>query len=153
MSPCSAERLDLGEIAGDQRRRHQVGKFHHEHLLRRVAHFARVVDHQRPRVDAFQQIRRGDVSEVERRVLAQQHHVELGEVLPPRLAERKMAAFLVAHLERCHGGEHLVAAQGEPVGGVIGKHMAPPLRLQQQCECGIAADVDPPRSSPSARRR
>ena len=44
-----AERLDLGEVAGDQRRRHQVGKLHHEHLLRRVAHFARVVDHQRLR--------------------------------------------------------------------------------------------------------
>ena len=44
-----AERLDLGEVARDQRRRHQVGKFHHEHLFRRVAHLRRVVDHQRLR--------------------------------------------------------------------------------------------------------
>ena len=35
-----AERLDRVEVAGDQRRRHQVGKFGDEHLFRRVAHMA-----------------------------------------------------------------------------------------------------------------
>ena len=40
----------------------------------------RVVDHQRLRMDALEQMRGGDVGEVERRVLPQQHHVELGEL-------------------------------------------------------------------------
>ena len=35
-----AERLDLGEVARDQRRRHQLGKFGDEDLFRRVAHAA-----------------------------------------------------------------------------------------------------------------
>ena len=74
-----AERLDLGEVAGDQRRRHQVGKLDDEHLFRRVAHLRRIVDHQRLRMDALEQMRGGDVGEVERRVLAQQHHVERRE--------------------------------------------------------------------------
>ncbi len=79
-----AERLDLGEVARDQGRRHQLGEFHHEHLFRRVAHLRRIVDHQRARMDALEQVRGGDVGEVERRVLAQQHHVEFGELGAPR---------------------------------------------------------------------
>ena len=36
-----AERFDGVEIAGDQRRRHQIGKFGDENLFRRIAHMRR----------------------------------------------------------------------------------------------------------------
>ena len=94
-----AERLDLGEVAGNQRRRHQVGKFGDQHLFRRVAHMRRVVDHQRLGVDALEQMGGGHISEVEGRVLAQQDHVELGQLHAPRLIEREMVAGLVAHAQ------------------------------------------------------
>ena len=92
-----AERLDLGEVARDQRRRHQVGKFGDEHLLGRVAHVGRIVDHQRRRVDALQHVGRRDVGEVERRILAHQDHVEGGELVAARLAQREVIAHDVAH--------------------------------------------------------
>ena len=138
-----AERLDLGEVARDQRRRHQVGELHHEHLLGRVAHARRIVDHQRLRMDALEQMRGRDVGHVERRVLAQQDDVEFGQLGALRLAEREVVADLVAHLERLHGGEHLVAGMRQPVGRVIGQRVPARLRFQQQREGGIAADVDP----------
>ena len=84
-----------------------------------------------------------DVGEVERRVLAQQHHVERGQIDVPRLAEREMVAGDVAHRERPHRGGHLAVAQRQPVGRVIGQRMAAALRFQQQRERRIAADVDP----------
>ena len=49
LAMLGAERLDRRPIAGDQRRRHQLGKIHHEQLFRRVAHAARIVDDQRLR--------------------------------------------------------------------------------------------------------
>ena len=61
-------------------------------------------------MDALQQMRGGDVGEVERRVLPQQHHVERGERDALAFAEREMVARLVAHLQRLHGGEHVVLA-------------------------------------------
>ena len=54
-----------------------------------------------------------------------------------------MVALLVAHLERLHRREHLAVRQRQPVGRVIGERMAAALRLQQQRERRIAADVDP----------
>ena len=75
-----------------ERRRHQLGKFGDEDLFRRVADMRRVVDHQRLRVDAIEHVRRGDIGEIERRVLAQQHHVECGKLGVPRLAEREVVS-------------------------------------------------------------
>ena len=81
MSPCSLRKARISSgVARDQRRRHQLGELGDEELFRRVAHMRRVVDDQRLGVDALEQMRRGDVGHVEGRVLAQQHHVEAGEV-------------------------------------------------------------------------
>jgi hypothetical protein len=88
-------------------------------------------------------MRRRDVGEVERRVLPQQDHVELRQVRAPRLAEGEVVAGLVAHLKRAHGGEDLAPLQRQAVRRVIGDGMAAPLRLQQQGEGRIAADIDP----------
>ena len=71
-----AERFDLGKVAREHRRRHQFGVIQHEHFFRRVADFRRIVDDQRLGVDALKKMRRGDVIEIERRVLPHQHGVE-----------------------------------------------------------------------------
>ena len=86
---------------------------------------------------------RGDVGEIERRVLPQQHHVERGKLRPRRLTQREVIAGLVAHLERLHRREHPRIAQREPVRGVIGDAVAALLRFQQQGEGGVAPDIDP----------
>ena len=56
----------------------------------------RVVDHQRLRVDALEEMGRGDVAHVEGRVLAEQHHVEGREVGGLGVAEREVVALDVA---------------------------------------------------------
>ena len=50
-------------------------------------------------MDAFQKMRRGDVGEVERRVLPQQDDVEIGQRFALRLAEREVIAGLVAPVQ------------------------------------------------------
>ena len=138
-----AKSFDGVEVAGQQGRRHQIGKFGDEDFFRRVAHMARIVDHQGFGMDAVEHVGRRDIGEVERRVLAQQHHVEGGEVDMPRLAERDMVAGDIAHHQRPHRGRHFAVAQAQPVGRVIGQRVGARLRFQQQRERRIAADIDP----------
>jgi hypothetical protein len=81
MSPNSARKaLISADVLGDQRFRHQVGELGDEDLLRRIAHPGRIVDHQRLRMDALEEMRRRDVVHVEGRILAQQHHVHLRQI-------------------------------------------------------------------------
>ena len=125
-----AEGVDLVEVARNQGRRHQFREIHHEQLFRRVAHAGRIVHHQRLRMQPFEKMRRGDVGEIERRVLPQQDDVERGKRLAPRFAQRKMIAGLVAHGEQLYGGDQLLAVQREFVRGVVGKPVAALLRFQ-----------------------
>ena len=90
----------------------------------------------------FEKMRRGDVGEVERRVLPQQDDVECGKRLAPRLAEGEVIAGLVAHGEKLDRRHQLLALQRELVGRVVGQPVAALLRFQQQREGRIAADVD-----------
>jgi hypothetical protein len=138
-----AERLDLGEVAGDQRRRHQIRKLHHEHLFRRVADLRRLVDDQGRGADALEQMGRGDIGQVERRVLPQQDDIEALKRHALGLAQLEMVAFVVAHGERPHGGKNLVAAQRQAVRRVVRKLVTAPLCFQQQCKSRVAADIDP----------
>ena len=82
----------------------------------------------------------GDVGEVERRVLPHQDDVERRELDALRLAEREVVALLVAHVERLHGREHLVAGKRQPVGRVIGDRVAP-----RCCASSSSAKVESPR--------
>ncbi len=103
-------------------------------------------------MDAFQEMGRGDVGEVERRVLPQQHDVEAVERLALRLAEREVIADLVAHGELLHRRHQLLAVQRQLVRRVVGNAVAALLRLEQQRKGGIAADVDARDRDPSGRR-
>ena len=137
-----AERLDRRLVAGDEGRRHQLGEIHHEQLLGRVAHAARIVDDQRPRLDALENVRRRDIGEIERRVLAQQHDVDGREVDELRLAEARMIALDV--LDRQRLGHRLDARAVEPqsIGRVVQQAMAARLGFEKKREGRIAGDAD-----------
>ena len=95
-------------------------------------------------LDALEQMRGGDVSEIERRVLAQQHHVEFGQLGAPRLAASVKWSPATSRTLSCSTVANTLAVeQRQPVGRVIGELVAALLRLQQQREGGIALDVDP----------
>ena len=55
----------------------------------------------------------------------------------------KWSPTLIADLERLHRSGDFAVAQRQPVGRVIGQRVAAPLRLEQERERRIAADVDP----------
>ena len=94
-------------------------------------------------MDALEQMRRGDVGEIERRVLAQQDHVEGRELDAPRLTQRKVVADLIAHRHALHAREHAAADLRQPVRRVVGQGVSARLRFQQQRKGRIAANVDP----------
>ena len=107
-----AKRLDGVEIARDQRRRHQFGKFGDEDLFRRVAHVGRIVDHERLRDGCARaygswRCRRGRTAgpgaAARRRTTARS--------ATPRLAEREMIAGDIAHRQRPHRRRHFAVAQ------------------------------------------
>ena len=143
MSPMlAAERLDLVEVVGDQGRRHQLGELGDEQLLGRVADMVRVVDHQRLRVDAVEQVRGRDVGEVEGRVLAHQDHVHGREVDDLGRPEADMVAALAADLERAGGGDDAALAVAQLARQIVVEPVAAALRLQRQGEAAVAVDVD-----------
>jgi hypothetical protein len=72
-----SEGAEGARIGADQGRRHDIVEMRDEQLFRRVAHARRVIHDQRLRMDMLQDVRRRDVRHVERRILAQQHDVEL----------------------------------------------------------------------------
>jgi hypothetical protein len=94
-------------------------------------------------VDPLQHVGGRDVGEVERRILAQQDHVELGECDPPRFSERDVIAHNIAHFDRLDGGKYLRSALGQLRRAVIAQPVTALLRFEQQSEGRIAADVDP----------
>jgi hypothetical protein len=88
-------------------------------------------------------MRRRHVSEIERRILAQQNDVEFGQISAARRAEREVIARLVAHLKRLDRSEQLAVEQRQTVRRVVRKSMPARLRLEQHGEGGVALDVDP----------
>ena len=133
-----AEALHVVGVAGDERRRHQVEEVEHEHLLRRVAHVRGIVDHQRLGMDALQQMRGRDVGHVERRVLAQQDHVQLGEIDGARVGKLEVAAGLVLDGERGAVREQPPSQQRE-VGRRVVEH-----RVPARCASSSRAKVESP---------
>ncbi len=89
-------------------------------------------------------MRRGDVGEVERRVLPHQHHVERRPAatrLPSPSV--KWSPSVSRTCSGCTVANTLPSQHRHAVGRVIAEPMAARLRFQQQRERRIAADVDP----------
>ena len=84
-----------------------------------------------------------DIGEVERRILAQQHDVDAGEIDEPRLAEASRGR---PRRPCTVSGSAIVATrepvEPQPIGGVMEQAMAARLRLEQQREGRIAGDAD-----------
>ncbi len=69
-------------------------------------------------MDALQEMRRGDIGEIERRILAQQHHVKAVERLAPGLAEREVIAGLVTHGQELNRSATISSPTIESLSGV-----------------------------------
>ncbi len=138
-----AEVGDRVAVRGDQGRRLQAGELGDEQLLRRVAHFARIVDHQGLRMHRLQEEGGVDVGHVERRVLAQQDDVELGQLGPAIGAQRRVAALGPLHGNVAAAGEHPAIFHGERVGDVDEQAVSARLGRFHHQEGRVALDVDP----------
>ena len=144
MSPCRAlNAFSVARSRAIDRRRRQLGEAEHQELLGVVAHPERVVDDQRPRVDALEDVGRGDVAHVEGRVLAQPDHVLAGEVDRRLVPEREVVALLAPHLDRPAARRHPAVVERQPVGRVVEEPVPARLRLLHDPEGGIGGDVDP----------
>ena len=85
-------------------------------------------------MNTLKQMGGGYVGEIEGRVLAQQHHVESGQLDPARIGQSEEVAGDVAHAQGLDTGEDVAIEQSQPVGGVIRERMAAGLRFQKQGE-------------------
>jgi hypothetical protein len=97
LEPEGTDRL---EIPRNHRWGHELGEVRDQQLLGSVPHRRWVVHHQRVRMDVLQQMGRSDVSHIERRVLAHQHHVHSCEVQQDQLAEAVVGAPLAFDRDR-----------------------------------------------------
>ncbi len=138
-----AEGGDAGTVAGDEGGRVEFRELGDQQLLRRVAHADRIVDHQGFRMDTLEQMRRGDVGEVEGRVLAEQHDVESGEIDEIGRPQGEVVALVLAHRDRLDGRPDMPIAHCQTVGCVVIEEMAALLGLEHQRKGRIAADDDP----------
>ena len=137
-----AERLDLRLVAGDQGRRHELREIEDEQLLGRVAHLGRVVHHQGPRMDPLQHMGRGDVGHVERRILAHEHHVDIGQIDTLHGTEGRVSALHILDPEGLDPRGHHLPLHGEAVRRVEQKVVASRLRFEEQGEGGVTGDPD-----------
>ena len=91
----------------------------------------------------LQQMGGRDIGHVERRVLAHQHHVDVGrQVDGLRFAQGEKVAGLAAHVQGARRRQDAAAGKRQVRGQVVAQAMAPALRLQGQGKGRIAVDVD-----------
>src|SRR5262249_17724870 len=67
----SPKRLDLGKIARNQGRGHQIGKLGDKYFIGSIADTRWIVNHQRLLMNALKQVYERDIRKIERRILAQ----------------------------------------------------------------------------------
>ena len=114
-----------------------------EQFFRRIADRARVVHYQRFARDAFQQVSGRDVADVERRILAHQHHVDvLSEVEHDGRAGGEMVAFDASHRDGTSVGAHAAVLVAEILRKVMKQAVSALLCLQHQRKGGIAGNPD-----------
>ena len=94
-----AKLLDLLDRARDHCRRHQVEEIKHKDFLWCIAHAFGIIDDEGFRMDALEQMGRGDVGHVERWILPEHDHVLPAEIHRSRVAEAKMRPLFIIRLE------------------------------------------------------
>ncbi len=114
------ESARLVEVERHERRRHEARIIEHHDLFGRVAHLDRIVDDQRAVHDPFEQVRRGDIAEVERRILAHQHDVDvLAEIDHLFVAEAEVIARDALDGDGMRAGGQRVALPGQVADVVV----------------------------------
>ena len=93
-------------------------------------------------MDALEKVRRRDIGEVERRVLAQQHHIDGRKIDKLGLAETRVIALDV--LDRQRLGHHFNARAVEPqsIRRVVQDAVAARLGFKKEREGGIPGDAN-----------
>ena len=137
-----AERLDRRLVAGDEGRGHELREIHHEQLLGQIAHAARIVDDQRPRVDALEKMRRCDIGEVKRRILPEQHHIDGRKIDELRLAKARVFALDVLDRKRLRHSLDMAAVEPQPIGRIMQDVVAARLGLEKKRESRVAGNSD-----------
>ena len=109
----------------------------------RVADRGWIVDDQGLVLDALEQMRRRDVAEVERRVLAHQHDIDIAaEVQDREVAQPEMIARHRLHADFMRAGVEPAFLIGQVVGQIMVERISARLRAEHDGERGIAGDVD-----------
>ena len=111
-------------------------------------HRDRIVDHQSPALQPFEDMRAGDIAEIERRILPHQHYVDLApKIEQPIVAALEMLAGNALHHDRGRpAGDRLAMfprrGERQRAHVVVPQLMPPRLGRQHQVEARIAVDVD-----------
>ncbi len=131
------------ERAGDRGRRHEAGVIEHPQFLGRIADLGGIVDHQGLALDPLEQMGGGDVGEVERRILAHQHDVDVAaEIDDRRLAELEMGALDPLHRHRPGHRPQPPVRPAQILDRIIKEPMPARLRCEHDREGRIARDID-----------
>ena len=134
MSPCSSRKPWICSLS--------AGIMGDEQLLGGVADLDGVVDDERLRVDVLEKMRRRNVCHVERRVLAHQHHVDLGEIEQLRVSHGVVVAEDATDDERTRPRIQAALRERHLLRQIVVELMATPLRFEGKREGGIRVDVD-----------
>src|SRR3954452_22958013 len=127
----SEEFAGEAERSGDRGRRHELREIEHPELLGRVADAGRIVDNQGLALDPLEQMRGGDIAEVERRILPHQDDVDVtAEVEDLRFAEAVMIARDTLSCNRIAHRPEAPLGPAERIGRVMEERVTELLRLE-----------------------
>ncbi len=131
------------EVAGDQGRRHILRVIEHIDFLRRVADGDRIVHDKSLALDPFEQMGRGDIADVERRVLTHQHNINIAAKIElQRVAECIMIAQYRPHRHRMgRRGQAAIGVQGQALHIIMEYLVTAFLRGEHQREAAVSGDI------------
>ena len=141
--PVPLVEIDQGDgVRTDQGRRRQAGELGHQQFLGRATHLAWVVHHQGLGMHRLQQIGRGHIGHVERRILAHQDHVDVrGQVQLDLVAEGHMVPDHLAQGHRPRPTEQSPVLQRQGA-EIIDPLLVPPVLSRRHHQPGrVAVDV------------
>ena len=93
-------------------------------------------------MDALKNVRRRDIGEVERRVLAQEHHIDSRKIDKLSLAQTRVIALDVLDRQRLGHHFNARAVQSQTVGRVMQDAVAARLGFKKKREGRVSRDAD-----------